>query len=100
MTTCEVFIKQLECLRRQVKQDERVRVEALGIEARRIQGVKGGPDGNTIIIHGFDIHGVETVLICPASHFSASLSIVAKQSTKQVLGFKQPETSGAEVLLS
>jgi hypothetical protein len=85
-------------MQKQAGQNDRVRVRVLGIEAKEIQNRKGGQDGGTLIVHGFDINDVETVLICPATHFSANLSIVPKQKREGAIGFKTPVSPGAEVV--
>jgi hypothetical protein len=91
-------MEQVESLRQQARKGERVRVEVLGIEARAIYNRKGGrpPSGDTLVVHGFDHKGVETIFICPASHFSASLTIVPNQESRRVMGFAM-RPSGTEV---
>jgi len=52
MKAYQIFKQQLEFMQKQARQDERVRVEAMGIEAREILLWKGRSDPDTIIIHG------------------------------------------------
>jgi hypothetical protein len=91
MNTYQYFLRQNESLREQCKKGEYVRVEVQGIEAIEIKLFHDGGLGDTIIAVGFDIHDVETVLVFPASHFSARLAIVPKQKERPAIGFKLPE---------
>jgi hypothetical protein len=94
MTIVELYVAQQHGLQDQLKPDEEVRAEAMGIEV----GDMYLCTGDILLIHGFDESNAETVVVCPLSHFSGRLSIVPKQPMKQILGFRLAPGAGASKL--
>jgi len=88
MRTYEIFKEHEELMGElAAKQGQHLRIEVQGIDAVEILHYR---QADVIVVHGFDAHNVETLVVMPAGHFSASLSIVPKQRQKQILGFKTP----------
>jgi len=79
------------------KEAEYVRLEVLGLEVREMQKYKNADE--TIEIVGFDENNVETVLICPLSHFSAKLCFAPKKTKREPIGFKLGQNTESEQIL-
>jgi hypothetical protein len=96
MNAFDVFKSRVASMRAQIKDKEAeyVRLEVLGLEVREMQKHKNADE--TIEIVGFDENNVETVLICPLSHFSAKLSFAPKKTKREPIGFKLGQESGSE----
>jgi hypothetical protein len=101
MKTLELFKQQLKSMQEQIKNkdEEYVRVEALGIEPVAIRSIRDveNPENCALLIHGLDENNIESVLVCPEGHFYAKMAFAPKNKKREPIGFKI-ENTGEKIL--
>lgn len=87
MNSYELFKQELDHALTLANSDRIVRVEVCGIDARNIR-----LESESMAIHGTDQNGIECILVCPISFFSAKMKILPKK--KGVIGFQAKDVKG------
>jgi len=94
MLAYKEFKRLLEYNKASVKENEYLRVEICGIEANCLQFKQDSKSGEAVlVIQGQDSNGNEVVMVSPAGHFIASITIVPRTDSRKTIGFKISDES-------